>query len=62
MTQEQKEKRNELAQQAFDRVINGGDFPENDILYQLYRAEFCASEAKKAIVFIKNQINAALKK
>lgn len=61
MTQSQKEKRNELAQQAFDLVINGVDFPENYILYQLYRAEFCASDAKKAIVFIKNQIKKALK-
>lgn len=61
MTQSQKDKRNELAQQAFDRVINGGDFPENYILYQLYRADFCASEAKKAIIFIKNQIRASLK-
>lgn len=56
MTEAKKQVRNNLAQQNFDYyVFNKKHLPESELLYILYQAEFCRSEAQKAIQFIKNQ-------
>ena len=60
MTKEQRQARQEILQRSFDYYIYNNTIPENEILYYLYKNDFNASEAKRAITFIKNQIKKAL--
>ena len=54
--------RNVLAQKNFDfRVWNCRNLSESDLLIELYRFGFTRSEAKRAITFIYNQTEKALK-
>ena len=60
MTKEQRQARQKIAQRAFNYYIYNNTINENEILYYLYKNDFNASEAKRAIIFIKNQIKKAL--
>ena len=60
MTKEQRQARQKIAQCAFDYYVYNNTINENEILYYLYKNDFNASEAKRAIIFIKNQIKKAL--
>ena len=60
MTEEKKQARQKIAQRAFDYYVYNNTIPENEILYFLYKNDFNESEAKRAIIFIKNQIKKAL--
>lgn len=62
MTENQKKIRNDLAQQNFEYFLwNGKHINDSCLLYILYNASFCKSEAEKAIIFIKNQTVKAIK-
>lgn len=56
------EYRNKLAQQNFDyRLWHFDNIPESDLLSKLYGFGFTKSEAQRAITFIYNQTEKALK-
>ena len=60
MTEKQMQARQKIAQRAFDYYVYNNTIKENEILLYLYKNDFSASEAKRAITFIKNQIKKAL--